>query len=35
MRPSVRSRTRSDQITAPWPHGKVVPTTMDSLYSDL
>ena len=22
MRPSVRSRTRSDQITAPWPHGE-------------
>ena len=35
MRPWVRSRTRFDQISAPWPHGKVVPTTMESLYSGL
>ena len=28
-------RTRFDQISAPWPHGNVVPTTMESLYSGL
>ena len=36
MRPlGALARTGLDQISAPWPHGKVVPTTMESLYSGL
>jgi len=35
MRPLVRCRTRSIQISAPLPHGNAVPTTVDTLYSSL
>ena len=35
MRPLVRCFTRSIQISAPLPHGKAVPTTVETLYSSL
>jgi len=35
MRPLVRWRTRSIQISPPLPHGNEAGTTVDSLYSDL